>query len=43
MASFSPGRRSRYFVILDVARYACGYKIVAALACRRSRGLYRGT
>ena len=31
-ASFGPGRRSRSFEILDVADYACGFKIAAALA-----------
>jgi hypothetical protein len=31
MASFGPDRRSRDFEILDVANYACGIKITAAL------------
>ncbi len=30
-ASFSPERRFRSFEILDIARYACGFKIAQAL------------
>jgi hypothetical protein len=30
-ASFGPERRFRSFEILDIARYACGFKTVQAL------------
>jgi hypothetical protein len=30
-ASFSPERRFRSFEVLDIARYACGFKIAQAL------------
>jgi hypothetical protein len=30
-ASFGPGRRFRFFVILGIANYACGYKNAKAL------------
>jgi hypothetical protein len=30
-ASFGPERRFRPFEILDIARYACGFKIAQAL------------
>ncbi len=30
-ASFSPERRFRFFEILEIARYACGFKIAQAL------------